>query len=98
LVSVRADFVKRRNIFDIDRMNDTAVAPRAGFSYLLTKDARNVIRGSYVRVYEQVMGETRHAFATPRATETILRRQRRRVSNRRWRPRCRSWAARVRLT
>ncbi len=56
-VGVRADFINRHdNLFDIDRMNDTAVAPRVGFSYLLTKDARNVIRGSYVRVYEQVMG------------------------------------------
>lgn len=56
-LGVRADFIKRHdNIFDIDRMKDTAVAPRIGFSYLLTKDARNVLRGSYIRAYEQVMG------------------------------------------
>jgi hypothetical protein len=56
-IGVRADFVKRHdNIFDIDRMTDTAIAPRAGFSYMLTKDARNVIRGSFNRIYEQVMG------------------------------------------
>jgi hypothetical protein len=56
-LGVRADFIKRHdNIQDIDRMNDTAIAPRAGFSYMLTKDARNVIRGSYNRIYEQVMG------------------------------------------
>lgn len=56
-LGIRADFINRHdNIFDIDRMNDTAVAPRIGFSYLLTKDARNVVRGSYVRAYEQVMG------------------------------------------
>lgn len=54
---VRADFVKRRDdIFNVERMNDVAVAPRFGFSYLLTKDARNVLRGSAVRVFEQVMG------------------------------------------
>jgi len=72
-LGIRADFVKRHdNIFDIDRMNDTAVAPRAGFSYLLTKDARNVIRGSYVRVYEQVMGRDAVTLfgATGRTTET----------------------------
>jgi Carboxypeptidase regulatory-like domain/TonB dependent receptor len=56
-LGIRADFIKRHdNIFDIDRMNDTAIAPRLGFSYMLTKDARNVIRGSYIRAYEQVMG------------------------------------------
>jgi hypothetical protein len=56
-LGLRADFIKRHDdLFDIDRMNDTAIAPRAGFSYLLTKDARNVIRGSYARLYEQVMG------------------------------------------
>ncbi len=66
-LGLRADFINRHdNIFDIDRMNDTAVAPRAGFSYLLTKDARNVIRGSYNRVYEQVMG--RDAVTTFGAT------------------------------
>jgi hypothetical protein len=54
---VRADFIKRHdNLFDIDRMNDTAIAPRFGFSYLVTKDARNVLRGSAGRIYEQVMG------------------------------------------
>src|SRR5262249_58795046 len=30
--------------------------PRLGFSYLVTRDARNVLRGSYVRVGEQMMG------------------------------------------
>jgi len=56
-LGIRADFIRRHdNVFDIDRMNDTAVAPRFGFSYLLTKDARNVVRASAVRVFEQVMG------------------------------------------
>ncbi|MGH9333751.1 MAG: TonB-dependent receptor, partial [Vicinamibacteria bacterium] len=72
-LGVRADFIKRHdNIFDIDRMNDTAIAPRLGFSYLLTKDARNVIRGSYIRAYEQVMGRDQVTLfgSTSRATET----------------------------
>ena len=33
-----------------------------GFSYLLTKDAKNVLRGSYVRIHQQLMG-TRHPVA-----------------------------------
>ena len=32
------------------------MGPRIGFSYMLTKDAKNIIRGSYVRVHEQMMG------------------------------------------
>jgi hypothetical protein len=56
-LGVRADFIKRHDdLFDIDRMRDTAIAPRFGFSYMLTKDARNVIRASAVRVFEQMMG------------------------------------------
>ncbi len=54
---VRADFVTRDDeIFNIQRQNSTSIGPRLGFSYLLTKDSRNVLRGSYARVHEQVMG------------------------------------------
>jgi len=38
------------------QQQSTEVAPRLGASYLLTKDTRNVLRGSYVRLHEQVMG------------------------------------------
>jgi hypothetical protein len=56
-LGVRADFVKRSDeIFDIVRQSSTEIAPRLGFSYLITKDSRNILRGSYVRVHEQVMG------------------------------------------
>jgi hypothetical protein len=71
-LGIRADFITRHDdIFDIDRMKDTAIAPRAGFSYLLTNDARNVIRGSYVRLYEQMMGRDAVTLfgATARTTE-----------------------------
>jgi hypothetical protein len=37
-------------------MKDTAVQPRVGASFLLTEDARNVIRASYGKLYEQVNG------------------------------------------
>lgn len=56
-VGVRADFVKRYDgLFNIDREKSTEIGPRAGFSYMVTQDARNVLRGSFVRVHEQVMG------------------------------------------
>jgi len=56
-LGVRADFVTRNDdIFEIQRQNSTSIGPRLGFSYLLTKDSRNVLRGSYARVHEQVMG------------------------------------------
>jgi hypothetical protein len=56
-LGVRADFVKRSDdIFDIVRQNSTSIGPRLGFSYLVTSDSRNVLRGSYARVHEQVMG------------------------------------------
>lgn len=56
-LGVRVDFVKRHDaIFDIDRMNAVAVGPRFGMSYLVTKDARNILRASVVRVHESVNG------------------------------------------
>ncbi len=54
---VRFDWVQRNDeVFDIERQNSWQVGPRIGFSYLVTSDARNVIRGSYVRLHEQMMG------------------------------------------
>ena len=56
-LGLRADFVKRNDkIFNITRQNSTEIAPRFGFSYQLTSDARTILRGSAVRVHEQVMG------------------------------------------
>ncbi len=56
-VGVRADFVRRfDDIFDVERMNSVNVGPRAGVAYLVTKDARNVLRAFYGRVHEQVNG------------------------------------------
>ncbi len=54
---VRFDWVQRNdNLFDIERENSWQVGPRIGFSYMVTADAKNVLRGSYVRVHEQMMG------------------------------------------
>lgn len=54
---LRVDFIKRHDkILGIDRQKSTAVQPRVGVSYLITEDARNVVRASYGRLYEQVNG------------------------------------------
>ena len=56
-VGVRADFVRRHDsLFNLTRMDATAIGPRAGFSFLVTEDARNVLRASYGRVHEAVNG------------------------------------------
>jgi hypothetical protein len=56
-VGIRFDFVNRfDDIFKITRQSSHEVQPRVGVSYLLTSDARNVLRASYVRVSEQMMG------------------------------------------
>lgn len=61
---VRVDFVRRFDVLrNLVRQNSTEVAPRFGFSYLITEDAHNVLRGGYVRIHQQLMG-TRHPVAS----------------------------------
>ena len=56
-LGLRADFVKRfDNIANFTRMSTAVIGPRVGLSYMLTEDARNVLRGSYGRVHEAVNG------------------------------------------
>jgi hypothetical protein len=56
-IGVRFDYVRRYDdVFDITRQESWSVGPRLGFSYLVTRDAKNVLRASYVRVHEQMMG------------------------------------------
>lgn len=56
-LGVRADFVRRHDgILDFERMNTIAIGPRAGFAYQVTEDGRNILRGSYGRVHEQMNG------------------------------------------
>lgn len=56
-LGVRTDFVRRHDqIFNVDRERATQVGPRVGVSYLVTEDARNVLRASYGRMYEQTNG------------------------------------------
>jgi hypothetical protein len=62
-IGLRVDFVRRYDALrDLVRQSSTEIAPRLGFSYLLTGDAKNVLRGSYVRIHQQLMG-TRHPVA-----------------------------------
>jgi hypothetical protein len=71
-VGVRVNFVKRHDeIFNVDRENATQVGPRAGLSYMVTQDARNVLRASYGRLYEQTNGRdyiTTFAAGLPRGS------------------------------
>jgi hypothetical protein len=56
-LGVRVDLVRR---FDqqrgFSRQSSTEIGPRLGFSYLLTEDAKNVLRGTFARVHEQLQG------------------------------------------
>lgn len=54
---IRLDFVNRHDsLDDFDRMSTTVFGPRLGMSYMLTEDARNVLRASWGLVHEQVNG------------------------------------------
>lgn len=56
-IGVRADFVRRfDDIFKVERMNSTNIGPRLGVAYLVTQDARNVLRAFAGRMHEQVNG------------------------------------------
>lgn len=57
-LGLRVDWIRRHDaLLDVDREpNNAAVQPRAGIAYLVTSDARNVMRASYSRLYEQVNG------------------------------------------
>jgi hypothetical protein len=71
-VGVRVNFVRRHDeIFTVDRENARQIGPRAGISYMITNDARNVLRASYGRLYEQTNGRdyiTTFAAGLPRGS------------------------------
>jgi hypothetical protein len=73
-LGVRADFVRRfDDIYQVERMNSSNLGPRAGLSYMITSDARNVVRAFYGRLIEQVNGRdpitTYSPFAQPSQRE-----------------------------
>jgi hypothetical protein len=57
-LGLRVDWVRRHDeLLNIDREpNNADVQPRVGIAYMVTSDARNVLRASYSRLYEQVNG------------------------------------------
>ena len=57
-LGLRVDWVRRHDeLLNIDREpNNALVQPRAGIAYMVTADARNVLRASYSRLYEQING------------------------------------------
>jgi hypothetical protein len=56
-LGLRVDWIRRHdNLLNFDRERSTAVQPRVGIAYLVTDDARNVLRASYSRLYDQVNG------------------------------------------
>ncbi|OLE78320.1 MAG: hypothetical protein AUF76_19525 [Acidobacteria bacterium 13_1_20CM_2_65_9] len=56
-LGVRVDLVRRFDVLrNLQRQSSTEVAPRLGFSYVLTADAKNVLRGTYGKYHQQLMG------------------------------------------
>jgi hypothetical protein len=57
IAGVRVDVIRRRNaLYDVTTMKTTEVGPRLGASYMLTSNARNILRASYSRITEIVNG------------------------------------------
>jgi hypothetical protein len=56
-LGLRVDLVRRFDVLrNIQRQSSTEVAPRLGFSYVLTSDAKQVLRGTYGKYHQQLMG------------------------------------------
>ena len=56
-LGIRVDFVTRNDLlFNFTRQDSTEIAPRFGFSLMLDADAKNVIRGSAVRLHAGMTG------------------------------------------
>ena len=69
-LGMRFDYVKRVDeVKGITRQTSWTVQPRVGATYLLTRDARNVLRASWARLGEQVMG--RDGVTTFGADDTV---------------------------
>ncbi|HSL21985.1 MAG TPA: TonB-dependent receptor [Vicinamibacterales bacterium] len=72
-LGVRFDYVRRDDkVKNITRQTSWTIQPRLGFTYMLTPDARTVLRGSWARLGEQVMG--RDAVTTFGADDTVSQR------------------------
>jgi hypothetical protein len=74
---VRADFIRRwDDVLEFERMNTIVVGPRFGLSYLVTRDAKNVVRFFAGRTHEQMAGNDvvdTFAGVTPLTTSDVYR-------------------------
>ena len=74
-LGVRVDLVKRNDLLNsFTRQDSTEFAPRLGFSLMLDQDAKNVIRGSAVRLHAGMTGRdgpTRFASGAATTTTTM---------------------------
>ena len=75
-LGVRVDFVTRKDeLFNFTRQDSTEFAPRIGFSLMLDADAKNVIRGSAVRLHAGMTGRdgpTRFASGAVTTITTVF--------------------------
>jgi hypothetical protein len=56
-LGLRVDVVRRFDVLrNLQRQSSTEIGPRLGFSYVLTEDAKNVLRGTYGKYHQQLMG------------------------------------------
>jgi hypothetical protein len=73
-IGLRTDFVER---FDRLRefvvQNSVEIAPRVGATFLITNDAKNVVRASFSRVHRQLMGgrDAVASFGTPPGSSSL---------------------------
>ena len=73
-IGLRTDFVER---FDRLRefvvQNSVEIAPRVGATFLITNDAKNVVRASFARVHRQLMGgrDAVASFGTPPGSSSL---------------------------
>jgi len=74
---VRADFIRRwDDVLGFQRMKTTVVGPRFGMTYLVTKDAKNVVRFFAGRTHEQMAGNDvvdTFAGVTPLTTTDVYK-------------------------
>jgi hypothetical protein len=73
-LGLRVGLVHRYDgLIDFTRMDTIVFGPRAGFSFLVTEDARNVLRGSIGRIHEAVNGrDNASRFGGASVEETIF--------------------------
>ena len=73
-IGLRADFVERFDrLRDFVVQNSVEIAPRVGATFLITSDAKNVVRASFSRVHRQLMGgrDAVASFGTPPGSSSL---------------------------